>query len=52
MRGLQELFSEMKASPFDCDDLDMTPLHVNTTIYSEKEIQTLNAIVRCWFSQL
>ena len=52
VRGLQELFSEMKASPFDCDDWDMTPLHVNTTIYSAKETQTLNAIVRCWFSQL
>ena len=52
VRGLQELFGEMKASPFDCTDGDMTPLHVNTTIYSAKETQTLNAIVRCWFSQL
>ena len=52
VRGLQELFCEMKASPFDCDDLDLTPLHVNTTIYSAKQTQTLNAIVRCSFSQL
>ena len=52
VRGLQELFSEMKASPFDCDDEDVTLLHVNTTIYSAKETQMLIAIVRCMFSQL
>lgn len=36
VRGLQELFSERSASPFDCDDDRWTPLAVSLPIYTER----------------
>jgi hypothetical protein len=35
VRGLQELFSERIASPFDCDDDGWTPLAVSLAIFTE-----------------
>lgn len=36
VRGLQELFSERIASPFDCDDEGWTPLAVSLAISTER----------------
>lgn len=44
VKGLQELFTEMKASPFDCDECGFTPLHVSIKFQSsERNLSTESA---------